>query len=130
MNQCKYCKKETQNKYCSNLCQQKFQNSKVIELWKKDHTYGVRGGNRLRGPIKHHIFEKFDHRCSVCGWNEKNPITNQSPLEIDHIDGDSTNNSEDNLRLLCPNCHSLTPTWKALNKGKGSKSRLKQSKLI
>lgn len=33
-------------------------------------------------------------------------------LELDHIDGNNTNNVRDNLRALCPNCHSLTPTWR------------------
>jgi 5-methylcytosine-specific restriction endonuclease McrA len=37
------------------------------------------------------------------------------PLEIDHIDGDSTNNSLDNFRILCPNCHAQTPTYRGLN---------------
>ena len=47
---------------------------------------------------------------------EINHITGNSPLEVHHIDGDYTNNDEDNLELLCPNCHSLTNTYKnALN---------------
>jgi hypothetical protein len=37
------------------------------------------------------------------------------PLELDHIDGHHWNNSLDNLRLLCPNCHAQTPTYKARN---------------
>ena len=36
--------------------------------------------------------------------------------EIHHIDGNHYNNEESNLQLLCPNCHSLTPTFGALNK--------------
>jgi len=38
------------------------------------------------------------------------------PLELDHIDGNHQNNALDNLRLLCPNCHSLTPTFRGKNK--------------
>jgi hypothetical protein len=45
------------------------------------------------------------------------------PLELDHIDGDAGNNNYDNLRVLCPNCHALTPTFKAKNKGKGRAAR-------
>jgi 5-methylcytosine-specific restriction endonuclease McrA len=37
------------------------------------------------------------------------------PLELDHINGDSSNNNLDNLRLLCPNCHALTPTYRGKN---------------
>jgi 5-methylcytosine-specific restriction endonuclease McrA len=62
---------------------------------------------------------KYSSQCSRCGWCKVNPVIGHSPLEIDHIDGDSENNSENNLVLLCPNCHSLTPTYKNLNKGHG-----------
>ena len=37
-------------------------------------------------------------------------------LQVDHIDGNPDNNKGNNLRLLCPNCHSLTPTYKGGNK--------------
>lgn len=40
---------------------------------------------------------------------------------MEHIVGDYTNNSEENLILLCPNCHSLTATYKGANKGHGRK---------
>lgn len=55
-------------------------------------------------------------RCARCGrdtW-EGGPI----PLELDHIDGDRTNNLLENLRLLCPNCHALTPTYRGRNIGR------------
>lgn len=58
-----------------------------------------------------------------CGWCEVNPISGKVPIELEHIDGDSNNNSLENLKLLCPNHHSLTPTYKYLNKGKGRHSR-------
>ena len=44
-------------------------------------------------------------------------------LEVDHIDGDYLNNNVDNLRAICPNCHSQTKTFKNKNKGKGRKLR-------
>lgn len=69
------------------------------------------------------MLEKSSYKCSQCGWSEKNPISNKIPLEIDHIDGNYKNNSEDNLRVLCPNCHSLTKTFKALNYGNGRSGR-------
>ncbi len=46
-------------------------------------------------------------------------MTGRIPVEIEHIDGDWTNNLPSNLTLLCPNCHSLTPTYRALNRGRG-----------
>lgn len=48
-----------------------------------------------------------EHRCEMCGLSEwlGNPI----PLELHHEDGNRFNNDIDNLKILCPTCHSLTP---------------------
>jgi hypothetical protein len=47
--------------------------------------------------------------CEICGLREwrSQPIQ----LELDHIDGDRSNNTLANLRMLCPNCHAQTETW-------------------
>ncbi len=58
-----------------------------------------------------------------CGWCERNPATGRVPLELEHVDGDWRNARPENLLLLCPNCHALTPTFKALNKGRGREPR-------
>lgn len=53
------------------------------------------------------------------------------PLELNHKDGNGEHHSEDNLELLCPNCHSQTPTYKGKNRGNGRhnrKERYKQGK--
>ena len=54
-------------------------------------------------------------------------FTNVIPLEIEHIDGNYLNNRESNLTLLCPNCHSLTATYKGANQGNGRKDRKRYS---
>lgn len=55
--------------------------------------------------------------------NIKNIYTNNIPLEIEHIDGNYLNNKEENLILICPNCHSLTSTYKGANIRFGRKER-------
>ena len=73
------------------------------------------------------LIETRGHRCEGClkqTWR-KQPI----PLELDHINGNSDNNSELNLRLLCPNCHAQTPTHKGRNKGRaGSRGQRRSEK--
>jgi len=55
-----------------------------------------------------------EHNCECCGLTEwlGEPI----PLELDHIDGDHYNNLIENLKILCPNCHAKTPTYRGKNK--------------
>jgi hypothetical protein len=59
----------------------------------------------------------LEAHCSSCGLEDwrGGPI----PLQLDHIDGDRTNNELKNLRLLCPNCHALTDTYCGRNIGRG-----------
>ena len=92
------------------------------DMEKKD---GMRGEYQISLYVKNYILRKYNYKCAKCGWGEKNPFTNNIPLEIDHIDGNYKNNKEDNLIALCPNCHSLTSTYKGANLNKGRKSRQK-----
>ena len=53
--------------------------------------------------------------CELCGWCEVS-IDGRIPLELDHINGVHNDNRLENLRVLCPNCHSLQPTHRGRNK--------------
>lgn len=52
--------------------------------------------------------------CEECGW-AKTTADGYLPLELDHINGDRRDNRLENLRILCPNCHSLKPTHRGRN---------------
>lgn len=69
--------------------------------------------------VKKYLRKKYNDKCARCGWGETNPFTGKIPLEVDHIDGDYQNNRPENVTLLCPNCHSLTKTYRGANKGRG-----------
>jgi hypothetical protein len=58
--------------------------------------------------------------CELCGWSHKAP-DGRLPLELDHINGDRHDNRLENLRILCPNCHSLQPTHRGRNRSKDTK---------
>ena len=128
--QCLNCNKEIKiGKYCSNKCQGELKSRIVVENWLNGKDKGYKAGFRIKTAVRNYILEKYNFQCSECGWDKINPVTGNSPLEIDHIDGNCENCKEDNLRVLCPNCHSLTPTWKALNKGNGNRERYRYSGL-
>lgn len=90
-----------------------------IARWKAGLENGMRGTTAISAQIRRYLFEKFESKCGRCGWGQVNQFTNKIPLEVEHIDGCHRNNVESNLMLLCPNCHSLTGTYRALNIGKG-----------
>lgn len=107
-----------ENKFCSNLCQQRYRHQSIIKKWKN-------GESASKGSIKKYLIEKYGEKCTRCGWCEKNEFTKNIPLDMEHIDGNPYNNKEENLTLLCPNCHSLTASYKGANKGNGRKERSK-----
>lgn len=107
--------------YCSNQCQMDHRYYTYITDWKNAKENGSKGVNTkgVSNHLRKYMIDKYEEKCVLCGWKKINTITGRVPLEIDHIDGNSDNNVESNLRLLCPNYHSLTTNFRNLNKGSG-----------
>ncbi len=74
-------------------------------VWHQSHNLKTR---LIRAGIK----GAFCEDCGLAAWSGK-PI----PLELHHVNGDSTDNRIENIRILCPNCHAQTPTYRGKNIG-------------
>ena len=117
---CKGCGLETINlHYCSLVCQAQTRTKEKVKKWYADQSSVIATNGGTIQWLKKYLRKKQGNQCCLCGWCEVNSTTGIVPIELDHIDGNWRNNVETNLRLLCPNCHSLTSTYKGLNKGKG-----------
>ena len=123
---CKVCEKELdrpEKYYCNNKCQQDFQYLEYIRKWKLGEILGLNTLGIVTDPIRKYLRVRSENKCEWCGWNKKHPITGEVPLEAHHIDGISEHNTENNLAFICPNCHSLTETYRGRNRGKGRSNR-------
>lgn len=116
-------KSRAQKLYCSSRCQHDYQHQQYITRWFAGQVNGLKGAYQISSHVRKWLFAQKGELCWECGWCKRHPVDNKVPLEADHIDGDSSNNTPSNLRLLCPNCHSLTSTYKARNKGNGRHKR-------
>jgi hypothetical protein len=110
-------------KFCSNTCYAEAHRKQYISDWKLGLRTGADANGDLKRFIKFHLLELANFTCCQCGCNDRNPHSNASIIQIDHIDGDPSNNSYGNLRALCPNCHARTATFGGLNRGNGKFSK-------
>lgn len=95
-------------------------NETIIKFEKTSFPY--RGG-----LIRDALIKIRGHQCEDCKLSYwKNQLI---PLEAHHIDGDKCNNNLNNLKLLCPNCHTLTPNYGTKNK-KGIRKEISDEELI
>ncbi len=84
-------------------------------------AYYLNDQNYIRSnTLKHRLICEgyFEHKCYHCGLTEW--LGKTMPIELEHIDGNNQNNHLDNLTILCPNCHTFTPTYKGRNRRKAN----------
>ena len=102
-------------KFCSHSCSAEYRKKLKIKDWKAGLISGTCAFT-CSDFVKKYMLEKARYKCEKCGWGEENPYTHKIPLQIHHIDGNSLNNEESNLQVLCPNCHTLTENFGSRNR--------------
>jgi hypothetical protein len=115
----KYClqcgnKIKSSNKFCSVKCNGKYKHISNYNNYIKNPK-DFNNGNYIPKNFKDFFMIEQDYKCKICGikneWNDQLLI-----FVCDHIDGDCSNNIRENIRMICPNCDSQTPTFKSKNK--------------
>jgi len=108
--------------YCHVQCQQDWQWYNVVKPRVEEGNGGVKS-------VRRYLIEENGESCDECGlgpiWND-NPLT----LQTDHIDGNSDNNATNNVRLLCPNCHTQTETYGSKGSGNTVRKNTKRNKYL
>lgn len=82
---------------------------KMSETYRLKRKEKVESGEACFAMALRYMIETFGNRCQECGiteWNGK-PLA----MQLHHNDGDNKNNRLDNIKLLCPNCHTQTDNW-------------------
>ncbi len=110
------CGKECKRYYCSSDCTNLHAYAHNVNEYLLGKCAGWTGKTfQLKAFVRRFLKEMQGSACIECGWDELHPLDGSSLTEIDHIDGDAENCRPENLRVLCPNCHSKTPTFRARN---------------
>lgn len=101
-------------KFCSHACCNEYKKKIVIQEVEERGYFSKQGQEIKREEVVLYISRTSGYKCAICGrskWNGKH-LT----LIVDHIDGNADNNVIENIRLVCPNCDSQSPTWMGRNK--------------
>jgi Zn finger protein HypA/HybF involved in hydrogenase expression len=112
---CLFCGSELKRnkKYCSFKCLRALKHKEYVE----DLENNIITSKVI---LRRYLMVKYDFKCQKCGWGIPNPVSGTVCLDMHHIDGDADNNVLSNVELLCPNCHSLTDTYKNVDNNRKS----------
>lgn len=104
---------EHKSKISETLKGKNFSGRRYLFLMENDFEELSRDSKRIR------VLLEQDNKCNRCNISEWQHET--ITLELEHKDGNKENNSRENLEGLCPNCHSLTKTWRGRKNGSRKK---------
>lgn len=123
---CKGCNSPIKYKriYCSNQCQKTYQYQARVAEWKENPNVVNNKYGQIPPFLRRFLLEEANYQCTLatCSSVDFEGVI----LEIDHVDGDAHNNSPENLRVVCPQCHALSPFHRALNKKSSRINRVKK----
>lgn len=117
---CSHCNKLFRKKqfckryFCSKICRDIYKFNKIKQQFEN-------GQLKYRKSIRPFLLERDGYKCVIC--QQKEWMNKLIPLQVDHIDGNASNNKPENLRMICHNCDAQLPTFAGRNWGKGRKSR-------
>ena len=115
---CTECKKEfnhgysSAGKFCGNKCRGVYESKQHKKRWYAGELKRIE-----RSTIRKYLTEDRGYKCEVCKIHEWNG--RKLTLQVDHIDGNPGDDRPENVRLICPNCHSQTEFLGGANKGRG-----------
>lgn len=117
---CFTCGKETKNpKFCSRFCSREYKFFIMVQKFEFGENIKAGKNEKTPNPLRNYLIKKYNNTCQLCGFRKQNEYSKRWIIEIDHVDGDWSNNSKSNLRVICPNCSAGTCNYKALNSGSG-----------
>lgn len=102
-----------------------------LRKYKSNEEIFVQDSNASASYVRSLIFKKnlLEYKCQICliqpVWNGR-----QLNFQLDHINGDRKDHRLDNLRWICPNCHSQTDTFCSRNSSFSSKKKVTDEELI
>lgn len=109
--------------YCCHECWAEGTKKKTLEDWKNGKIKGCDKRYKITETVREYILNSRGYKCEKCGFSGFNPYTGKSILQLHHKNGDAADTSEENIEVLCPNCHAMTENFGSRNKSSVRKYR-------